>query len=88
MIIQHMTSVLTSSHSFLPYDMLLTTIFYHFGLDLDGETHIRMSKPSNAMIIASWHDWVEKATRAPVVEVDSDEEVDMDILLTSPTDAL
>ena len=76
--------------------MLLTTIFRHFGLDLDGETDIRMSKPSDAIdysYIACFgyelhgNEWMEKATCAHVVKVDSDEEADMDIPPTSLTDA-
>ena len=49
MIIKHMANVLTSSYSVVPYGMLLTTIFCHFGLNLDSETDIRMSKPSDAI---------------------------------------
>ena len=87
-----MANVLTSSYSVLPYGMLLTTIFRHFGLDLDGETDIRISKPYNAIdhsCIACLgyelhgHEWVEKATRVSTVV----EEVVIDIPPTSPTDA-
>ena len=96
MIIKHIANVLTSFHSVLPYGMLLNTIFYHFGLDLDSETNIRMSKPSNAIdhncIVCLGYEphgnkWVEKATRASVVELDSDEEAKINIPPPSPTHA-
>ena len=43
LIVQHMSKVLTSSRSILPYRMLLTTIFQSFGVDLDSEVDIRMT---------------------------------------------
>ena len=49
MIIQQMARVLTSAKIILPYGMLLTTIFRHFGLDLDSENDIRISKPSTLL---------------------------------------
>ena len=45
LIIQHMSQVLTSFRSILPYGMLLTTIFQSFGVYRDSEVDIRMSKP-------------------------------------------
>ena len=70
--------------------------FCHFGLNLDGEIDIRMSKPSDAIdhsYIARLgyelhgHEWVEKATRvSAIVKEDNDEEAAMDIPPTSLTD--
>ena len=94
LIIRHMAKVLTSSRIIWPYGMLLTTIFQFFGVDLDSESDIRMSKPShntdNACI--AWlgyeydgHHWVEKAARAPVVvDVETNKEAEMDIPPSSP----
>ena len=96
LIVQHMANILSSTHSVLPYGMLLTTIFCHFGIDLNGGTDIRLRKPSDAIdnsCIArlgyEYHgnEWVEKTTSALVVEVDNDEEAEMDIPPPSPTDA-
>ena len=93
-IIQHMAKVLTSSRSILPYGMLLTTIFQFFRVDLDNEVDIRMSKPSNnidnACITSLGYEfngrrWVEKARAHVVVDMDTDEEVGMDIPLLLPT---
>ena len=47
LIVQHMSKVLTSSKSILCYRMLLTIFFKSFGVDLDSEVDIRMSKPSD-----------------------------------------
>ena len=44
-----MTNVLAFAHSVLPYDMLLTTIFQYFEVDLDGETDINICKPFDAI---------------------------------------
>ena len=44
-----MANVLASAHSVFPYDMLLTAIFQHFGVDFDGEADIRIYKPSDAI---------------------------------------
>ena len=87
--------MLTSSRSILPYGMLLTTIFQHFGTDLDSESDVRMSKPSdyidNAYIthLSYEHDgchWVEKTAHASiVVDVETDEEAEMDIPPPLPT---
>ena len=49
LVIQHMTNILASAHSVLPYDMFLTTIFQHFEIDLDGETNIHICKSSDAI---------------------------------------
>ena len=96
LIIQHMSKVLTSSRSILPYGMLLTTIFQSFGVDLDSDVDIRMSKSSdyidNACIARLGYEfdgrhWVEKTCAPTVVKVDSNEEVEMDIpppSLTAP----
>ena len=82
-----MTKVLASSTSILPYGMLLTTVFQCFGVNLDSESDVRMSKPSdninNACItpLGYEHDgrrWVEKAARAlTVVDVETDEEAEI-----------
>ena len=49
LIVQHMVNVLSFAYSVLPYNMFLTTIFCHFGIELDGETNIRFNKPSDAI---------------------------------------
>ena len=77
-----MANVLTSAHSVLPYGLLLTTLFWACDLDLDSESDIRVSKPSDSIDHAciarlgyeyDGHHWVEKAARAPmVVDVDTD----------------
>ena len=95
LIVYHMVNVLTSAHSVLPYGMLLTTMFRACGLDLDSESDIKISKPSDAIAHActvhlgyefDGRRWVEKAGRAlAIVEVDTDEEADMDIPPPSPT---
>ena len=95
LIVQHMTNVLTSAHSVLPYGMLLTTLFRACDLDLDSENDIRISKLSDAIdhpfITRLGYEfdarrWVEKAGHAPaMVDVDTDEEAKMDILPPSPT---
>ena len=82
LIVQHMSNVLFLAHSVLPYGMLLTTIFHHFDLDLDGEFIVRVSKPSDAIDNGSisrlgyelhGHEWVEKTTHVPTtIEVESD----------------
>ena len=88
MIIQHMTRVLTSSKSILPYGMLLTTIFRYFGIDLDIENDIRLSKPSdtignNYITRASYkyngRQWIEKACAPAIINMDTDEEAEIDI---------
>ena len=88
-----MANVLTSAYSVLPYCMLLTTIFCHFGLDLNSESDIWVSKPSDAIDNGSisqlgyelhGHQWVKKTTCSPAVEINSDEEVAMDIPPSSP----
>ena len=92
-IIQHMSKVLTSSRSILPYGMLLTAVFQSFGVHLDSEMDIRMSKPSdyidNACITRLDYEfdgcqWVEKARALVVVEVDIDKEAEIDIPPPSP----
>ena len=98
LIIQHMTNiVLISTHSVLPYDMLLTTVFQHFDIDLDGETDIKIGKTSDAIDHSSisqlWYEleksqWVLKTLRVPTVAEDgNDEEVAMDIPPPSPSAA-
>ena len=77
--------------------MLLTAIFRYFGLDLDSESDIRMSNPSDAIYndyitrLGYEHDgrhWIEKVARAlAVVDVETDKEAKMDIqpsLSTAP----
>ena len=49
LIIQHMSNVLASTHSVIPYRMLLTTIFQHFDINLDGETDIQVCESSDAI---------------------------------------
>ena len=49
LIVQHMANVLTSAHIVLPYGMLLTTLFRAWDVNLDSETDIRVSKPSNTI---------------------------------------
>ena len=98
LIIQHMSKVVISSRSILPYGMLLTSVFQYFGVDLDIEVDLRMSKSSdyidNACISHLGYEfdgrhWVEKGGRAPaMVDLDFDEEAEMDIpppLPTAPT---
>ena len=95
LIIQHMAKVLTSSRSILPYGMLLTTIFQFFGIALDNESDIKMSKPSdnidNVCITQLGYEyngrrWVEKVACASlVVDVDTDEAAEMDIPPPLPT---
>ena len=95
LIVQHMANVLSSTHSVLPYGMLLTTIFQHFEINLDGEIDIRIYKPSNAINNGSIsglgyelqrNEWVLKTTRVPATaEEVSDEEEAMDIPPPSPT---
>ena len=95
LIIQHMSKVLTSSRSILPYGMLLTLVFQSFGVDLDSEVDLRMSKPSdyidNACISRLGYEFncrhrVDKVGLAPaMVDIDSDEEAEMDISPPSPT---
>ena len=90
-----MANVLSSANSVLPYGMLLTTLFRACDLDLDSESDIRISKPSDAINHASisrlgyeFDDrrWVEKAGHAPArVDIDTDEEAEMDIPPPSPT---
>ena len=75
--------------------MLLTTLFRACDLDLDSESDIRISKPSDAIDHAciahlgyefDGRRWVEKAGHAPaVIDVDTDEEAKMDIPPPSPT---
>ena len=89
-----MANVLSSAHNVLPYGMLLTTIFHHFDLDLDGEFNILVCKPFDAINNGSIsrlgyelhkHEWVLKTTRVPIaVEEENDEEAAMDIPLPSP----
>ena len=90
LIIQHMSKVLTSSRSILPYGMLLTSVFQSFGVNLDSEVDLRMSKAfdyiDNACISRLGYKfdgghWDEKGGRAAMV----DEEAEMDILPPSPT---
>ena len=86
--------------SVLPYGMLFTTIFRHFGLDLDYESYIQVSQPSDAIDNGSisrlgyelhGHQWVENTTRAPAnieeesIEEESNEEATMEIPPPSPT---
>ena len=95
LIIQHITKVPTSSRSIFPYRMLLTTAFQFFGADLDSESDMRMSKPSeninNACITRLGYEydgrhWAKKVARAPtIVDVETDEEAEMDISLLLPT---
>ena len=69
--------------------MLLTLVLQSFGVDLDSEVDIRMSKPSNYIDNAcisrlgykfDGRHWVEKAGCAlAMVDIDSDEEAEMDI---------
>ena len=92
-----MANVLSSAISVLPYGMFLTTIFHHFDLDLDGESDIRVCKPSDAIDNGSishlryelhGHKWVLKTTCVlAAVKEESDEEVATDIPLPSPTAA-
>ena len=49
LLVQHMVNVLASTHSVIPYCMLLTTIFKYFEIDLDGETEIRVYKPTDVI---------------------------------------
>ena len=88
-----MANVLTFAHSVLPYGILLTTLFRACDLDLDSETDIRVSKPSDAIDNAciAWlgyeyngRQWIEKAHTLVVVDVDIDEEAEMDIPPPSP----
>ena len=44
-----MSNVLSSSYSVLPYGMLLTTIFLHFEINLDGEIDIYECKQYDAI---------------------------------------
>ena len=92
-----MANVLSSTHSVLPYGMLLTTIFQHFEINLDGETDICICKLSNAIDNGSIsqlgyklqrNEWVLKTTRVhTTVEEVNDEEEAMDIPPLSPTAA-
>ena len=93
-----MANVLSSAHSILPYGMLLSTVFQACDIDLDGQTDIRVNKPSDAIENGSitWlgyehkgREWVEKVAHAPAtIEKDTDEEAEMDIHPSSPTGAL
>ena len=49
LIVQHMTNVLASAHSVRPYGMLVTAIFQHFVVNLNGEINIHICKPFNAI---------------------------------------
>ena len=49
LIVQHIANVLSSVHSVLPYGLLLTTIFQHFEINLNGETDIHLCKMSDAI---------------------------------------
>ena len=90
-----MANVLSSIDSVLPYGMLLTTILWHFEINLDGETDIRICKPSDAIDngLISWlgyelhgNEWVLKTTFIlAAAEEASDEEGAMDIPPLSPT---
>ena len=90
-----MANVLASAHSVLPYNMLLPIVFHHFEIDLDGETDIRIYKPSDAIDhnSISWlgyelerNQWVLKTTHVPIATKDwSDEKTAMDIPPPSPT---
>ena len=89
LIVQHIANVLVSAHNVLPYGMLLTTIFQHFEIDLDGETNIHICKPSDAIDQSSIsrlgyelerNQWVLKTSRIPIAtEDESNEEATMDI---------
>ena len=89
-----MENVLSSAHSVLPYGMLLTTIFQHFDIDLDGESDIRVCKPSHIIDNGSishlryelpGNVWVLKTTCVPTAaEEESDDEAAIDITLLSP----
>ena len=93
-----MANVLSSATSVLLYGMLLTTIFHHFDLDLDGESDIRVCKPFDAIDNGSIsrlryelhrHEWVLKTTHVPIAdEEESNEEAAMNIPLPSPAAAL
>ena len=95
LILQHMANVLSSTHSVLPYGMILSTVFQAFDLNLDSESDIRVSKRSDAIDCASISRlgyeyvggrWVEKGRHAPArVDLDTDEEAEMDIPPPSPT---
>ena len=97
LIIQHMANGLSSVNSVILYGMLLTTIFCHFDLDLDGESDIRVCKPSETIDIGSisrlryelhGHKWVLKITHVPATaEEESDEEAVENIPSPSPTAA-
>ena len=98
-----MANVLAYEHSVLPYGMLLTTIFQHFDISLNGEIDIHVCKPFNAIDKISIsrlsyelmrNQWVLKTTQVPAdAKEASDEEVAMDIpppslTIASPTAAL
>ena len=88
-----MANVLTSANNVLSYDILLTTLFRACDLDLDSENDTRMSKPSDTIdnnYIArlgyeyNGRQWIEKARAPTIVDVNTDEEVEMDIPPPSP----
>ena len=95
LIIQHMANILSSTYCVLPYGMLLTTIFWHFDIDLDGESYIRVCKSSDAIDnslisrlrnVFHGNEWVLKTTRVPAAaKKESDEEAAMDTPPPSPT---
>ena len=89
MIIQHILRTLKSPRTILPYGMMLTTIFRHFGFDLDKETEVRMCKALDSInntyishlgYIHNRCQWVEKGFSASAPEeIDIDEEVETGI---------
>ena len=91
LIIQHTAKVFTSSRSIFPYGLLLTTIFQHFEVDLDSESDVRMSKPSdyvdNACItrLGYEHNGCKWHAPAAVHLESTDEEAEMDVPPPSPT---
>ena len=94
LIVQHMANVLASVHSVLQYGILLTTIFRHFEIDLDGETDICICKTFDAINHSSIshlgyelerNQWVLKTTRVPATIMDkSDKKAAIDTPPPSP----
>ena len=84
-----MVNVISSAYSARSYSMLLTTIFQYFNIDLDGESDIRICKPSEAIDNGSishlgyelhGNEWFMNTTCVPAIaEEASDEEAAMDI---------